>query len=470
MGLATAAACGDDSNGGPGTTTTGSGGDGQGGTGATGGGGSGGGALAADGAACTGDGECAGGFCATEVDQGAPSGYCLGVCQLADGDCAGGGVCVDVGNGDGTGTCYDGCGQASDCRDGYDCVDPGFGTMVCFPACTDNAQCPTVGYCDANQGFCIAPELVCDDGADDDGDGATDCEDSDCAATCTPLIDAACTGAIAAQATNNGDTTNGTSLFAGSCTGGGAKEQVYSFTPGVAGEVGTLTITLQSATDQGLYVRTTCGDASTQSACRDVEVGGTDEVLTMVVNGGEAITIFVDAYNPGDEGPYTMNIGFQPAVCGDGTVTLPELCDDGNTDPGDGCAADCTPELDFVCAGAPALQLGANAGDTTTGTAYMSASCTSVNAGAKENIYVFTPPSDGTLSLVLSSATDQGIYALTTCSDPASELGCADANVGGTDETLDVAVTNGVPVYVVVDGYFSAGDAGPYTLTASFTP
>ena len=476
LGLVTAAACGDDEGtGGSAPSTGGAGGTGQGGDGEGGGTAGGGGeggttTLTLDGAPCVADAECASGFCATEPDNGWPSGYCTGVCELGSGTCPGGGFCTDVGNGDGTGLCFDLCSQPSECRHGYDCFDPGVGSTICAPACTTNDQCPTVGYCDLDNGLCIAPELVCDDGLDDDEDGDVDCEDADCATTCDPLIMAGCDAALAAQPTNAGDTVAGTNLFAGSCTGSGAREQVYAYTPGAAGEVGTLSIVLQSATDQGVYVRTACADGATQLDCRDIEVGGIDELLEVVVNGGEPISIFVDAYVPGEEGPFTLNVAFEAAICGDGTLTAPELCDDANTDPGDGCAPDCTPEFAFYCMNAPVAQLGDNAGDTSTGTGYFGGTCTGLTAVTLENIFQYTPPADGTLSLVLASATDQGLYVMTDCADLLSELGCSDANAGGTNETLDVQVTGGAPVYIFVDGFLTADHAGPYTLSVAFTP
>jgi cysteine-rich repeat protein len=426
--------------------------------------------VGADGIPCTANADCAGGFCITEIENGWPSGSCSGVCVLATDDCPGGGSCTDLGNGDGTGYCLVPCSQASECRDGYGCSDAGgLGATLCLPSCTDKAQCPTVHYCDPGTGLCSAPELDCSDNQDNDGDGAIDCEDSDCAATCEPQVTAACADAPAAQASNAGDTVSGTRLFSGSCTGSGSHEQVYSFTPGAAGEVGALTLVLQSATDQGIYLRAACGDPSTEIACRDAHVGGIDEPIERVMNGGEPLWIFVDGYEPGHEGAYTLSVSFQVAVCGDGLVTPPEVCDDGGVLPGDGCAADCTPELDLVCAAAPAAQLGANAGDTADGNNYFGGSCTGVG-DAHEDIYQFTPPGDGTLSLVLSSATDQGLYVLTDCSDSVSELGCAEATDGGADETLDVQVTGGAPVVLVVDGFLSQSDNGPYTLTVTFTP
>ena len=43
------------------------------------------------------------------------------------------------------------------------------------------------------------------------------------------------------------------------------------------------------------------------------------------------------------------------AGCGDGEVTPPEACDDGNTADGDGCAATCAVEDGWGCAGAPSV-------------------------------------------------------------------------------------------------------------------
>ncbi len=41
------------------------------------------------------------------------------------------------------------------------------------------------------------------------------------------------------------------------------------------------------------------------------------------------------------------------AVCGDGVIGGAEVCDDANTTPNDGCAADCTVEVGWICSGEP---------------------------------------------------------------------------------------------------------------------
>ena len=165
-------------------------------------------------------------------------------------------------------------------------------------------------------------------------------------------------------------------------------EDIYTYTPGVAGQTGTLTVTLQSTTDQGVYVRTACTDVSTESACRDSESGGTNEVLNTVVQGGQPLFIIVDGIGAGVAGPYTLDVSFNAATCGDMTITAPEECDDGNTMSGDGCDASCKIEPAFYCAMAMPAQA-TNAGDTTDGTSVFQGSCT--GGGAKEELYTFTP-------------------------------------------------------------------------------
>lgn len=62
---------------------------------------------------------------------------------------------------------------------------------------------------------------------------------------------------------------------------------------------------------------------------------------------------FLRVVNPGG-GTSTPQVSFTitasvAAVCGDGTKANTEACDDGNTDPGDGCSASCTVEAGFSC-------------------------------------------------------------------------------------------------------------------------
>jgi cysteine-rich repeat protein len=42
-------------------------------------------------------------------------------------------------------------------------------------------------------------------------------------------------------------------------------------------------------------------------------------------------------------------------TCGDGSIDGTEMCDDGDTDPGDGCDADCQTEMGWSCTGEPSV-------------------------------------------------------------------------------------------------------------------
>ncbi|WP_437964680.1 DUF4215 domain-containing protein [Sorangium sp. So ce260] len=439
---------------------------GSGGAEPTGTGGSGGGASITYGAACTYDGACAGEYCITETDWGWPAGSCAGLCDPAVGTCSEGGVCVDFG--ESLGLCIRRCSTTDECRDGYRCSDIGGEITACIPGCTANSQCADLGVCDGFDGLCKLGEADCSDGEDDEGDGRVDCADSDCVATCGPLVDTACAGAApVTSATIEGDTSRGTRVIQGSCTGVGP-EEIHLFTP-PAGQSGTLLVVLQSESNHGLHARAACADRSTELACEDEHAASDaapeEESLEIVVREGQAVPIVVDARTRADAGPYTLNFVFSPASCGDRTVSAPEECDDGNTLDGDGCSAACTLELDDVCEDALVAVLGANEGDTTGGTVAFAGSC--IRPNTPERIHSFTPPSAGRLRLVLSSETDQGMYVRTGCTGP--ELACIDEQIEGDDETLSARVPGGVPVFIFVDTD-SASDAGPYTLHLSFTP
>jgi cysteine-rich repeat protein len=439
----------------------------QGGESGTGGndqGGSGGGSAINDGIACTSDAQCDSGRCLGEADFGWPNGgYCTGLCPLTTPDCPGGGLCVDVGFDNGNGLCFSTCEAPADCRAGYDCISAG-SRSVCYPHCTAASQCPEVGTCDTDAGLCQAVETECTNGLDDDNDGDADCSDPNCDETCGPLIEAACSGALTET---TGNTTTGTTVFAGSCIEAAGKTAVHTFTPGTAGQLGVLTITLSSATEHALYARSTCADTTTELGCSDAPSTGAQEVLEVPVTGGEPVAVFVAASAAGEEGPYTLAYSFAPSVCGNGTVEFGEACDDGNTLPGDGCAADCTVELAPFCTAASLAVLGANSGDTTTGSTSFTgdeANGCLVDTAGREQLWRFIPLASGTLTLTLASDADLGVYVRTDCESAASTVDCRDLEIAGTVETLEVPVTAATPVFIFVDG-FTATDAGPYTLT-----
>lgn len=151
-----------------------------------------------DGNPCTVDDTCQGGTCVpgTRVCE------CQTVAECNDGDPCTDDACVSnacrhVPN---TASCNDGdsCTTGDRCDGAGNCVG---GTITC-------ARCPdkfcfkpaeTCSSCPQDCGTCPAKETACLDGYDDDGDGATDCDDGDCAAladcrtqTCFNWFEAGC--------------------------------------------------------------------------------------------------------------------------------------------------------------------------------------------------------------------------------------------------------------------------------------
>ncbi|MDC0685403.1 DUF4215 domain-containing protein [Sorangium atrum] len=426
--------------------------------------------------ACATDDECTGDICLSEEELGYPSGLCSNLCEPAaeptpGGECDGG-VCVDLF--DGVGACLALCSASSECRDGYACEDIGGGIRACVPRCTSNAQCPSLGVCDTLSGGCTLGETDCANYEDDDRDGSYDCADTDCAATCAPIAEAACASATPIVSTTiHGDTSGGTSGLEGTCFLGNAghgPEEIHLFTP-PAGQSGTLVVELESPTDHSVYARSSCADMLSEIDCSDENYpddGSPDEErIEIYVSDGQTVPIVVDSHEPGEAGPYTLNVSFTPIVCGDGAVGSAEQCDDGNTTSGDGCSATCTYERDVLCENAADLVIGENTGNTATGTSEFEGSC--LGWDAPETIHRFTPPSDGTLTLTLSAATDLGLYLRESCADVGSELACVDDEGRGHDETLVIDVTGGEPLFIIVDTYTSI-NSGPYTLTVAFTP
>jgi hypothetical protein len=301
-----------------------------------------------------------------------------------------------------------------------------------------------------------------------------------------PIAD--CTTPIVAAdpSTQTGDTTGQPSNVDSNCQNSGSSEVVYQVT---AAQTGILEITLDSATDLGIYVQTDCGDVASEVSCVDDNAGGDQEFLAVPVTQGDVVFVFVDGYAPGEEGTYSLDIKSRAIMCGDGFVEgteecdppdgvtcdvdctfLPEDCGDGVDNDGNGytdceddvCLADPSCPLAATCSAATAATA-SNPGDTTAGSAYFAASCTGF--GASEIIYSYTPASDGVVELTLQAAADLGLYARSACDDPATELACADGFFGGTDEHLTVPAQTGVPITIFVDGYDST-EAGPFTLLA----
>ena len=110
------------------------------------------------------------------------------------------------------------------------------------------------------------------------------------------------------------------------------------------------------------------------------------------------------------------------AICRILGELAPGRCDDGNTNSGDGCSADCkTAELDQLCTQATTLALGIDFDTNEDGPTGYSSLCDPYVANPAK-LYSFLPPAAGKLTLQLESAADLGLSALADCADSTSEL------------------------------------------------
>lgn len=184
-----------------------------------------------------------------------------------------------------------------------------------------------------------------------------------------------------------------------------------------------------------------------------------------------------DPQCPGDEiclGVFSnpvVGICHPPVVCGDGVVDVigGEVCDDGNTAPGDGCGSDClTPELDVLCGQAEPLVLDQSVAGTTSGgpTGYPS-QCDPYIA-APVATYSFTPPAAGRLRLSLTSTADLGLSVYADCADGGSELECQ-SFLGDDILDVDIDAPPAEPLLVIVRGA-TPNQAGSFALHAEFLP
>jgi hypothetical protein len=108
-------------------------------------------------------------------------------------------------------------------------------------------------------------------------------------------------------------------------------------------------------------------------------------------------------------------------------------------------------------------------GDTGVGIDHGPGSGCMQNSESPDLIYTVVPPSDGTLTLSLTSDWDGGLYVRTDCGDPETELVCTDALGNDATEVLNVNVTGGTTYWVYVDGYTSES-FGSFQLTSALAP
>jgi len=178
----------------------------------------------------------------------------------------------------------------------------------------------------------------CTDGRDNDGDGRTDCFDSDCSASCAEscaapevLVDGS---AITASSEGRA------SALTSSCAGGGGPDLVFEVT---AATTGKLEAWLSARGLVALSLRTDCADDASEVACVLVdEQGG----LSVDVASGDVLFAVIEGYAGSVTGNVTLQVASRTGnACGDSFVDESEQCDDGAEQADDGCSPTCQVEV-----------------------------------------------------------------------------------------------------------------------------
>ena len=96
--------------------------------------------------------------------------------------------------------------------------------------------------------------------------------------------------------------------LAGNCVDAAGPDVVYTVT---AAETGTLDLTLFSAAELHLYVRTACDDGATEVAC--VDKGGINafEVASISVTQGQTVFVIVDGHG-GEQSDFSLDVVSHP--------------------------------------------------------------------------------------------------------------------------------------------------------------
>jgi hypothetical protein len=147
-------------------------------------------------------------------------------------------------------------------------------------------------------------EVDCGDGLDEDGDGATDCEDSDCdgVAECLSCPDDDLGGDLGEAVVV--DTLKGAGDdLAGSCALAGGSELAYTWTAPADGLYRFDTV--GSDTDTVIYVLSECGGE--ELACNDDEGGTLQSSVEVDLVSGETVLIAVGGFYT-TTGAYVLNI------------------------------------------------------------------------------------------------------------------------------------------------------------------
>ena len=239
----------------------------------------------------------------------------------------------NLANGDGcTSSCMlEFCGDGLVNNAGTEACEPP-GTALCTDACqVRSALC--------GDGFLTPPEQ-CDDGGLTNGDG--------CSSTCAVEVPPACGDG----STDPGEECDDGNLVSGDgCTASCALERCGDgVINGDGAEACEPPDTALCASDCQIRAPL-CGDGyqTPPEQCEDGNVldgdGCTSSCVLELCGDGVVNNNGAESCEPPGTASCTDTCGIRAPLCGDGFLTAPEQCDDGNLADGDGCTASCMPEV-----------------------------------------------------------------------------------------------------------------------------
>ena len=452
-------------------------------------------------------------------------------------DCASrdGGACDDSGAA-AICTATDACAGITQCAtEGTSCSGPflvtcapdAFGCLVETTAdCTDAA----FGFCDAD----ATPAAQCSTAATDPCMGVTQCgtessrscsadtlevcapnafgcfvsETTDCGATeevCSeageaPACISMCPMAEAmvidcASGTITSTTAGGTTAFnANACRPSSSSyagaERVYRFrnTSAEPQNVTIVATRTSGSGDMDLFA-IAAGDQSlgcsdTALECLDTSTGTTaEESVEFAALPGELAYVVYDIFNNASgTSEFTLQVTCAPSVCGNGQVEAGEACDDGNTDPVDGCDASCQLESGFICGGEPSSCYVAAPNATCAGARVVTVDATFTGeivqqggprptgsgcgsgGGARTLYYAVTVPPSTQVVADVDASFDAVLMEQTSC----AQTGCSDYE--DDPERITVINTDSAPVTRVFAVRPYSTGSGTFDISFTYSP
>lgn len=274
----------------------------------------------------------------------------------------------------------------------------------------------------------------------------------------------------------SGDTAAAPDAQRGTCGSFGGYDIAFVYTPAADGLL--VVDTEGSHFDTVVFARSSCGDTATQIGCDDDGGTGTGPSrMSILVAHGTPVFLFVDGYDDGDHGAFTLNthlVSVAPAggACepdGSGLRCAPHLI----CAPAVGGGHTCTSGVDLGCGvDVPVYDLtlvdGVGHFATTTATTAngVTGSCTAAGGSDNDVAFKFTMPVTGRFSVDLGVSFDSATYVYQgSCGG--AELLCSDSpDFAAMYVPL---ITAGTVVYVVVDGWHS-GSHGEFTMDLVISP